>query len=68
MTEWDLCVGSLPSKPLPIVAKHAAITWTGRPLMTVSSIASLWAAATQAVFGLGSGLFYVVPALLFPCR
>ncbi len=41
------------------------ITWTALALMTVSSVASLRAAPTMAVYGFASVFLYIVPAIIF---
>ncbi|MGK3952625.1 APC family permease [Microbacterium sp. I2] len=52
-----------PSRPkLP---KAVFISWIALALMTTSSVASLRAAPTMAVYGLASVFLYVVPAVVF---
>jgi amino acid transporter len=51
--------------PLHVVAKRNVISWKTMTFMTVSVVCSLRAAPTMAVFGLGSILLYVIPAVLF---
>ncbi len=41
------------------------ITWTALAFMTVSSVASLRAAPTMAVYGLAAVFLYIVPAIIF---
>lgn len=41
------------------------LTWTALALMTVSSVASLRAAPTMAVYGFASVFLYIVPAIIF---
>jgi hypothetical protein len=41
------------------------ISWLALALMTTSSVASLRAAPTMAVYGLASVFLYVVPAIVF---
>lgn len=41
------------------------ITWTALAFMTVSSVASLRAAPTMAVYGLAAVFLYIVPAIVF---
>src|SRR5215813_1027873 len=47
------------------VAKPNAITWIALAMMTTSSVASLRAAPTMAVYGLACVFLYVVPAIVF---
>ncbi len=64
-------VGSVGAKPaLAKQVKKAAmtpqfLTWTALALMTVSSVASLRAAPTMAVYGFASVFLYIVPAIIF---
>src|SRR5215211_3348088 len=46
-------------------AKTAFISWVALALMTTSSVASLRAAPTMAVYGLACVFLYLVPAILF---
>ena len=46
-------------------AKPNAITWVALALMTTSSVASLRAAPTMAVYGLACVFLYLVPAIVF---
>ncbi|WP_084557709.1 APC family permease [Hamadaea tsunoensis] len=46
-------------------AKPNTITWIALALMTTSSVASLRAAPTMAVYGLACVFLYVVPAIIF---
>ncbi|HEY2791214.1 MAG TPA: amino acid permease, partial [Micromonosporaceae bacterium] len=46
-------------------AKPNAITWVALAMMTTSSVASLRAAPTMAVYGLACVFLYLVPAIVF---
>jgi putative glutamate/gamma-aminobutyrate antiporter len=48
-----------------VASKPAFITWVTLALMTTSSVASLRAAPTMAVYGLACVFLYVVPAIVF---
>jgi glutamate:GABA antiporter len=63
---------SVGSGPVPAAApvtatteKASYITWTGVAFLTVSSVASLRAAPTMAVYGLACVFLYIVPAIVF---
>src|SRR6188768_2619052 len=47
------------------VPKPNAITWIALALMTTSSVASLRAAPTMAVYGLACVFLYLLPAIVF---
>src|SRR5512139_2165199 len=53
-----------PRAPHP-APKLNAISWLALALMTTSSVASLRAAPTMAVYGLAAVFLYIVPALVF---
>ena len=68
MSAMDATAG----KPAKRAASHAAvkpkslyISWVALALMTTSSVASLRAAPTMAVYGLASVFLYIVPAIVF---
>ncbi len=58
-------------QPVPAAATRAAapavhwISWIALALMTTSSVASLRAAPTMAVYGLACVFLYIVPAIVF---
>ena len=52
------------AKPIA-VPKPNAITWIALALMTTSSVASLRAAPTMAVYGLACVFLYLLPAIVF---
>jgi len=58
-------------QPLPVAASRtkapaaAYISWIALALMTTSSVASLRAAPTMAVYGLACVFLYIVPAIVF---
>lgn len=58
----SLRVPAAAAKP---IAKPALITWVTLALMTTSSVASLRAAPTMAVYGLACVFLYLVPAIVF---
>jgi glutamate:GABA antiporter len=60
-------VGSVPAAApaTATTAKASYITWGGVAFLTVSSVASLRAAPTMAVYGLACVFLYVVPAIVF---
>jgi len=49
----------------PKIPTTVWISWVALALMTTSSVASLRAAPTMAVYGLASVFLYVVPAIVF---
>jgi amino acid transporter len=58
--------------PAPAIAERAAptarasyISWTAVVFLTISSVASLRAAPTMAVYGLACVFLYIVPAIVF---
>jgi hypothetical protein len=51
--------------PLPVVAKRNYISGRTMMFMIVAVVCSLRAAPTMAVYGLGSIILYVVPAIVF---
>jgi amino acid transporter len=54
------------AKATPVaVPKPNAITWIALALMTTSSVASLRAAPTMAVYGLACVFLYLLPAIVF---
>src|SRR5215468_746042 len=53
------------SSAVKAVAKTNYITWITLAFMTTSSVASLRAAPTMAVYGLACVFLYVVPAIVF---
>lgn len=57
-------VTKAPAMPFKM-AKPNYITWMALALMTVSSVASLRAAPTMAMYGLAAVFLYVVPAIVF---
>jgi amino acid transporter len=53
------------AKPITVVAKRHFISWQTFTFMIIAIVASLRAAPTMAVYGLGSVFLYVVPAIVF---
>ena len=53
------------SRAKAAVPKSAWISWIALALMTTSSVASLRAAPTMAVYGLACVFLYIVPAIVF---
>src|SRR3954454_20595283 len=54
------------AKAVPVAAaKPNAITWIALAMMTTSSVASLRAAPTMAVYGLACVFLYLLPAIVF---
>ena len=64
---WDLAAVSSADQTMarPKVPTAVWISWIALALMTTSSVASLRAAPTMAVYGLASVFLYVVPAIVF---
>ena len=48
-----------------VIPAPVFISWMALAIMTTSSVASLRAAPTMAVFGLASVFLYIVPAIVF---
>src|SRR5512144_237974 len=67
MSAMDLPArSSAPAKPVSrAVPKRAYITWIALALMTTSSVASLRAAPTMAIYGLACVFLYLLPAVVF---
>lgn len=67
MSAMDVPAEGVPAKPVARAAVPAThwISWIALALMTTSSVASLRAAPTMAVYGLACVFLYVVPAIVF---
>ena len=66
MSAADVPAGA---EPLPAARRHASttqwISWVALAMMTTSSVASLRAAPTMAVYGLACVFLYLLPAVVF---
>ena len=54
-----------PARSKPAARTVAYISWVALALMTTSSVASLRAAPTMAVYGLAAIFLYLLPAVVF---
>jgi len=64
----DVPARGIPAAATPAAAKPKPIhyiSWIALALMTTSSVASLRAAPTMAVYGLACIFLYIVPAIVF---
>lgn len=68
MSDTDSSMGAKPAlakQVKKVATTPQLLTWTALALMTVSSVASLRAAPTMAVYGFASVFLYIVPAIIF---
>src|SRR6187549_1977268 len=66
MSTMDVPADGVPAEAArKAVPKTAYISWIALALMTTSSVASLRAAPTMAVYGLACVFLYIVPAIVF---
>jgi glutamate:GABA antiporter len=67
MTAADVPAGRAPARAAARAKAPAAvwISWVALAMMTTSSVASLRAAPTMAVYGLACVFLYIVPAIVF---